>query len=205
MSEPVQEWGCQMLSSQHYAPTPAGLYLESRDQECQGSLPPHSHSVLTGKRPECGGLGPRTTPSLANLPPRGLPRGSQSPRPHAGSGGQVQEDSIHTNAPRSRSCGLLCPLRSHLAVSRAQTGPCGENPCRLLANSDRAEKRQAGTGPQSRAVAAPSAQPHPPPTGDSRGRIHPAPPKHRPLLCCNKHRAAGGEGEPGKSQQETQN
>lgn len=118
---------------------------------------------------------------------------------------KIQEDSIPTNAPRSRSCGLLCPLQSHLAVSRAQTGPCGENPCRLLANSDRAEKRQAGTGPQSRAVAAPSAQPHPPPTGDSRGRIHPAPPKHRPLLCCNKHRAAGGEGEPGKSQQETQN
>ena len=68
-----------MLSSQHCTPTPAGLYLESRGQECQGSLPPHSHSVLTGKSPECGGLGPRTTPSLANPPPRGLPRGSQGP------------------------------------------------------------------------------------------------------------------------------
>ena len=101
------------------------------------------------------------------------------------------------------SCALsdltwLCRERRQVPVERT---PAGSWPT----VTNRAEKRQAGTGPQSRAVAVPSTQPHPPPTGDLRGRIHPAPPKHRPLLCCNKHRAAGGEGEPGKSRQDTQN
>lgn len=178
-----------MLSSQHYAPTPAGAIPGEQGPGCQGSLPPHSHSVLTGKRPECGGLGPRTTPSLANLPQGTASRGSQSPRPHAGSGGQVQEDSI-LRSPLPLLWPAV-PLDLTWLCREHRAGPCGRNLQAL--GQQRQSREETGwdraTEPGGGSALRPATTTH----GDSRRENPPSASQTQALLCCNKHRAAGGE------------
>lgn len=186
------------------SPVPPGLYPEARDQEDHRPFPPDTCSqpgARTG--PRRGGLGPRTSP-LGKLPPGAYLEGPQRyQRPHAGAGGQAQEDSLWTRAPHSSPCvhSALPPPRlgvhtwhehRQITVERTPTGP-------WPAVTNRAERRWAGLQVSEPSPPEPWQQWHPPPpTGDSRRKTHPAPPRRRTLLCCNKHGARGGQGEPGK-------
>lgn len=150
-----------------------------------------------------------------NLPPGktapwGLPRGSpEVPKaPRRGWGSSSGGLPLDQGSPLQPMCPRCPPSptpgRPH--VSRAQTGHRGENTHRPLASGDKQSREEMGWAADFRAkptralaAVAPSTQLHPPsPTGDSRRKTHPVPPRCRTLLCCNKHGARGGQGEPGK-------